>query len=230
MSGITLGSEAWWGAPVEPGNQITLRLISPFPPTDRQFVVEPSWGHSYWRYDYSEVEDDQEDIPWIDDFTITGMTHGPACTNTTEPPDPEYGAFAGSQKSSESDIQNGLLTYSSPLRDRFMVPTGTPSIDFIIHYAPNIAPETFDADVTSLSSDEANSLFRPVPGTRETVSIPIAEEDYTRVELEVYGCELTEEATSCNDVDQGKTKSKSKSKSKGSSKDKDEFRVTVDGN
>ena len=220
MWGISFDGFAWWAVNNAPGVQGTVRLISPFPPKERTYDLVPSWGQNYDLYDYSEVKDDQEDIPWIDDFTVTGMIKGPGCTSIQEPPDPENGAFAGTQKGKESNEENALLTYSAPLRSQFAVPAGAKTIEFVVHYAPNIDPDSFKAKINSIKWDEVEALFRVDPGTHQIVSIPLGNHNYLKVKIEVSGL--------CGDGGEGGSdcvQAVDGSKSKASLKDKDEFKI-----
>ncbi len=217
-----------------PGEQAKVRLISPFPPELRTYDLVPSWTDNDDLYDYSEVGDDQEDIPWIGDFTVTGMIDGPSCFNAPEPPDTEYGAFAGTQKGREKASANALLTYSQPLRNRFSVPSDTEAVEFVIHYAENIEPDSFKASIKSLKKSEAEALFDVVPGTKQTVLIPLAKHKETKVKLEANGTCVDDEDDDTQEHGEGKgsqgdCKQKSSKKgeksSKGYYKDKDEFKI-----
>ncbi|QKT02797.1 hypothetical protein HUS23_02710 [Ectothiorhodospiraceae bacterium 2226] len=177
-----------WGVYARPGaSRLGLQLISPYPPGPREYRLVPSINYNWNEWDYSDVDEETPDVPWIDDMTVAGITAGPACPGEEYPDDgggngPGDGSrFAGSPFSSQHELRNDLLTYSAPLRDQFHVPAGTRELELIIHYHEAIDPRTFR--VTPMQG-QARRLFNPQPGSSETVRIPL-QPGKNRIELQV---------------------------------------------
>ena len=158
--------------PGEAGDQY--RLVSPAPPGLRPYRLVPSWASD--AYDYDDLSQEEVDtVPWIHTFTVTGMIEAPACALPTDPPDPEPELFLGSGEESS----NALLTYSEPLRDQMHVPSTKEDFTVTIFYGEAIDPQTF-----KVQPGWAKRFFNPVPGTRETVTIPLRE-SVNRIHFEV---------------------------------------------
>lgn len=158
---VTVRNFAKWGVHGDPGSPaITLRLISPALPTSRHYEIWPYMSTTGW--DYPELEDHPE-IPWVDDFKITGYITGPACDTSAPTP-----VFPGNRQGFETEEANQLLTYREPMRDRWHADEGQESVTFTIVYADTIDPDTFNA-----SPGWARSYFTPRPGTEETVELPL---------------------------------------------------------
>lgn len=202
---VSVFGSALWGVHLVPTENITVRLVSNYPPVDRNFVLYPDFSRNANLYDYTGIVENTPNIPWIDDFTVTGITKGPGCTFDVEPPEPEYGVFHGSAQQSESEDENLLITYTQPTRNRYEVATDSESIEFIIHYAKNIAPSSFNATINTLNNAEIDTLFNPVPGTVQAVNIPFNNASHIEVNFMANAsCESdVEDATlsnnHCND-------------------------------
>lgn len=78
--GVTKDNHALWGLYLQPGNQVTnIWLLSPAPPGERTYIVEPYMDNAE-PWDYSSVSEGDPTVPWIEDFTISGNVVGPACS------------------------------------------------------------------------------------------------------------------------------------------------------
>ena len=177
-----------WAVTLEPGQSSTgLRLISPYPPGARTYVLAASETYKWEEYDYDSVAwgaDATDALPWSDDWTVTGMTTGPACPGE-EYPDNGGGddgtRFPGALFEGETDELNQLLTYSEPLQDQFHSADGARELEMVIHYHADIDPKTF---VVTPQRHGIGKLFHPVPGTSETVRLPL-DAGKNRIELQV---------------------------------------------
>lgn len=197
---ITVNGEALWGIGVLPGASTTgLRLISAAEPGMRTYGVEP-WMDNDETWDYPEAGD--PDIPWIQDFTVTGLIAAPGCPGVTEAPDSDF-RFDGMPSHKNAAEDNRLLSYSTPLRDRLHVEAGTNEMTIHIFYSEDIDARTFKVKPESLKS-----RFNPEPGSDELVTIPLNKKR-TKFEFSI-------EST---DIDK---------KSKGEYKDKDIFEIRVE--
>jgi hypothetical protein len=94
-------------------------------------------------------------------------------------PAAQVSAQAADLAAEDADVYEGggqraavdaLLTYSAPLSRSTSVPAGTVSYAVTINYAPNIDPSSFDA---VLNGSSIRGWFNPVPGSSETVAIPL---------------------------------------------------------
>lgn len=180
---IGLGNHVHWSLRANPGTDSRgLTLISPYPPGARTYQVIPSIRYGEEQWDYSDVEEDDPEVPWLDDWIVTGITTGPACPGEEYPDGiPGETRFPGSTFAGETDRLNELLTYSAPLRDKFHVEAGVRELEMTLHYHADIDPKTFR--VTPEKHD-LRRLFNPVPGTSETVHLPL-EPGKNRIELQV---------------------------------------------
>lgn len=159
---ITLEHWAQWVLELQQGETLTgLRLVSKEAPALRAYQLTPFMDTDGW--DYSDEED--PNLPWIPDFTVTGMVAGPACPGVTTPI--EEPSFAGAVNR-EPDPINQLLTYTAPLVDRWRVASGVRSFELKITYAAAIDPKTFRVEPAW-----AKNMFHPVPGSSETVVLPL---------------------------------------------------------
>jgi hypothetical protein len=187
MFGISEGNAVHWGVVGKPGtSKMGLQLISPYPPGAREYRLVPNMRYREEEYDYSGVAEDDDTVPWTDDFTITGTTTGPACPGEEYPDSGDDGddkRFPGSRFRGESVESNELLTYSAPLRDHLHVPAGTKELEMTIHYHEAIDPRTFQV---TPNKNHLRKLFNPKPGTSETVRIPL-EKGKNRIQLQVQG-------------------------------------------
>lgn len=166
---ITGGNEVYWGIYANPGsNRSFLTLESSFAPGLRQYKLVPSLKSDPRIWDYSLVQEG-DFVPWIEDFTVTGIIKGPACPGEELPPE-EPELFAGSLEKSETEVSNNLLTYEAPLQNRFHLATGSSSVTMIVHYAKNIDASSFKVQPQRL---KLRHLFNPVAGTSQTVTLPL---------------------------------------------------------
>ncbi|WP_018231199.1 hypothetical protein [Thioalkalivibrio thiocyanodenitrificans] len=171
------------------------------------------------EYDYSDLDHD-EDVPWTDDFTVTGITTGPACPGEEYPDDgtePDV-RFPGSPFRGQPDQLNELLTYSAPLRDQFHVEAGTHEFEMTIHYHETIDPRSFRV---TPERNQLRRLFNPRPGTSETVRIPL-EPGKNRIELQVQS-QFTPPGRATTPPRETRGR-------EGVSLDRDVFVIRVDGN
>ncbi|MGM0594805.1 MAG: hypothetical protein ACQETD_09735, partial [Pseudomonadota bacterium] len=109
-----------------------------------------------------ELEEHPE-IPWIEDFMVTGLIEGPACE--PEQPSPLY---AGSKRGFETDDDNQLLTYRKPTRNRWHAEPGDEFLTLEVVYSERMDPKSF-----KVTPGWAKQYFNPNPGAEETVSIPL---------------------------------------------------------
>lgn len=182
--GISEGNAVHWGMVADPGSTKTgLQLITPYPPGAREYRLVPSMRYREEEWDYGSLEEDDETVPWTDDFTVTGITTGPACPGEEYPDDGGGGEvrFPGSPFAGQPELLNELLTYSAPLVDQFHVAAGTRELELTIHYHASIDPHTFRV---TPEKHHLRRLFNPKPGTRETVRLPL-EPGKNRIELQV---------------------------------------------
>lgn len=158
---ITAGNNVKWGVNGYPGQSpVNLRLVSPAPPGERYYEITPYMDTTGW--DYPELEEHPE-IPWIDDFMITGFIEGPACD--TSAPEPLY---PGNRRGFESEAANQLLTYRQPTRNRWHAASEEETATFTIVYADTIDPKSF-----KVTPGWARQHFNPQPGTEQTVELPL---------------------------------------------------------
>lgn len=184
---LSVNSIASWILSLNPGESASgLTIVSPYPPGDRTYWLVPSADYKSDEYDYETAlkSENRDSIPWIEDWTVTGLTQGPACPGH-EYPDNGTGTpkFEGTLVKSDTEETNALLTYSQPLVDQMTLEPGATEITFTIHYNENIDPKTFR--VTPASSGWAK-LFHPAPGENETITLPVGEGKH-RIQLNVKG-------------------------------------------
>lgn len=166
--GITSLGSAMWGLYHSPGSDTTgLRLITAAKPGMRAYSLEPYMDNdASWAY----PEDPDPTIPWIPDFTITGMIAGPGCPGVTEPPS-DTNLYAGTGFRVEPENINKLLQYRIPQKDRFHVDAGTKETSLHIFYGENIDANTFKVQPAYLKH-----YFNPVAGSNEQVTLPLKKE------------------------------------------------------
>lgn len=173
--GIGAKNIAWWAVKMPPGEEVeNLKLISVAEPGLREYELRPYLDTA--GYDYSDWPD--KDLPWVEDFTVTGVIAGPGCPG--EVPPTEEPSFAGTTPGSESGKVNHLLTYKEPLKNRLHLDEGE-SARITIMYGQELDPNTFTAE-----PGWTKRHFSPEPGTEETVEIPM-KEDHLRLFLEGRG-------------------------------------------
>ena len=163
--GITTFGSAMWGLYHIPGSKSAgLRLITTAKPGMRAYSIEPYMDNdASWAY----PKEPDPAIPWIPDFTITGMIAGPGCPGVTEPPG-ETNLFAGTGFRVEPENINKLLQYRTPQKDRFHVDAGTKETILHIFYSDDIDEKTFKVQPAYLKH-----YFNPVAGSDEKVTLPL---------------------------------------------------------
>lgn len=185
MFGISEGNAVHWGVVGKPAtSKMGLQLISPYPPGAREYRLVPNMRYREEEYDYSGVAEDDDTVPWTNDFTVTGITTGPACPGEEYPAggdDDGDKLFSGTRFPGESAESNELLTYSAPLQDQFHQPEGTREVQMTVHYHATIEPRTFRV---TPEKHQLRRLFNPRPGTSETVRIPL-DPGKNRIELQI---------------------------------------------
>lgn len=175
---ITVFNHALWGVHIPPGTQMgRLSVLSPAPPGPRSYRIEPLFRTDP-SWDYSGLDEETPDVPWIDDFTVTGIVMGPAC----EKDDSQSDLFLGS--GTEPYNINTLLSYSEPKRDPVYLDNDGDSIRLTIHYAESIQKNSFKAKLNGL---DISDRFEPIPGKQETVSIDGPWKRLNRLSLSVLG-------------------------------------------
>ncbi len=158
---ITVRNYVTWGVFADPGNPpLTLKVVSPAPPGERRYEITPAMDTTGW--DYPELEEYPE-IPWIDDFKVTGIIEGPACNTSAAEP-----LFAGNQRGFENEAANELLTYRKPTQNRWHAESDKELATFVIVYSDRIDPKSF-----KVTPGWARKYFHPEPGTEETVELPL---------------------------------------------------------
>lgn len=166
---ISAANAVAWLVALHPGNSASgMRLVSPAPPGPRSYLLIPDMDTAGW--DYGPYEQD-ESIPWINDFTVNGTITGPACsTEPVEEPERFPGTSSRGRPGEKLEQLNWLLSYSAPMHDQFHLPAGTTEFEMIIHYGADLEPRTFRV-VPERSG--LRRLFNPQPGNSETVTIPL---------------------------------------------------------
>ena len=177
--GITKSNHALWGLYITPGNKVEpIWILSPAPPGPRNYFMEPFLNNDPSVWDYSGYEEDDPNVPWIEDFTITGTITGPACKTD----EPSGDLFKGTGK--EPFNINGLLQYSEPVSDPLYVKTSNEAIQITIHYSKSIQKQSFKA---KLNGEDISGMFKPLPGTNETVTVSGPWKNLNKLKLSVLG-------------------------------------------
>lgn len=175
---ITATNQAMFSVKVPPGESAGVyRIYSPYAPGQQRYILQPEFRIT-GRYDYPEDAEFRDDIPKEEDFQVHGLITAPACPS--DETDPEPVLFDGSLPPWESEVDNQLLRYETPTRDRFLSEEDV--LEIIIHYGESIDPKTFKIEP---ARGGVRSLFNPEPGTSETVSLPLRE-GYNRFKLQVF--------------------------------------------
>jgi len=154
---ITTGHQAAWMITQKPGEYARgMRILSAAPPGNREYELLPS-------------------IKWIPDFTVRGLTKGPACPGQED-------NFLGSNDWDKESLElNSLLSYSAPTVDQFHVGKGVSQISMTIHYAVNIDPKTF-----KVTPAHYKKYFTANPGTSQSISLPLKKKGkHLNLKLEV---------------------------------------------
>lgn len=78
IHGVSVANTADWTLGVNPGDSIDgLTLFSSAPPGPVSYTLRPSISTAGWDYDSYAADD--PDVPWVEDFTVSGTVEGPAC-------------------------------------------------------------------------------------------------------------------------------------------------------
>ena len=207
LYGISENNEALWGLYLLPGKAITgLRLITTAKPGMRNYSLSPSMDNDEpWDY----PEDTDPTIPWIPDFTITGLIAGPGCPGVTEPPS-ETNLYSGTGFRVEPENINKLLQYRTPQKDRFHVASGIKETTLHIFYSKDIDAKTFNVQPAWMKR-----FFNPVAGTDEQVILPL-KKARNKIKLSVHTMKATGTTRKNNETHH-------------SYKDTDVFEIRVDG-
>lgn len=172
-----------WAMAMRAGQSISgLRVLSPAPPGPRQYKVgvgmdtfDLAPDGRAWDYSTCDTEAGCPDFPWTDDFDLSGMTTGPACSTG---PGPEPEIYAGTLD--EPEHINQLLTYTKPLTSQITLSRGQSTLEIEINYSQFIDARTF-----KVSPGKFSNLFHPAPGTSETVFVP-TDSKKLQLKLEVH--------------------------------------------
>lgn len=177
--GVSRLNTATWGVYLKPGNAVSkLVLLSPAPPGDRHYQIKPSMDNDpSWNYD--QYDENDPSVPWIEDFTLSGMITGPACSLGT-PPDDQLYLGTGV----EPFQINSLLRYSQPTSNPVNITDPSDLLTLTVHYHKGINPQQFTA---RLNGEDVSSLFNPLPNTHETVQLPGPWVNYNKLKLSVVG-------------------------------------------
>lgn len=177
--GIGISREASWGLYQKPGQERDgLTIVAPTKPGLRQYQLTPAMDNNPDEWDYASYGEHDPRLPWIEDFTVTGMIAGPACPGVT-PPLEEEEVFLGNRPGREDEAANRLLSYTRPLKNRLHV-DGKKTFAMTVRYGEGIDPKSFHAQPGWLKR-----YFNPQPGTEERVVIPL-KRHRTRIQLEVH--------------------------------------------
>jgi hypothetical protein len=111
-------------------------------------------------------------------FTVTLVVYDGELYSTPYTTQATIGGLTDGQR----DDVDAFLTYASPTERKVELPRGTASIDVVILYGPTIDLTTFEARLEG----RRIHTFHPVPGTCETVTIPL-DRGRNTLALEVQG-------------------------------------------
>ena len=162
--GIGTDNTAYWLLELKPGEHLAYQqLISPTAPGWRQYTLEPAFDVIGW--DYPRIPDPS--LPGEEDFIVNGVIAAPGCPG--EVPPVEKPSFPGTLFPTERDGDlNGLLSYTTPLKDRVRVANGTKVVELAIRYRDDLDSKSFQ-----VQPGWAQRFFHPKPGTEETVQLPL---------------------------------------------------------
>ncbi len=139
-------------------------------PADGAYTLEVI-GTRAGRYDVSMYASDTKRQPTASGVEVSdiptrlGLTHRYAFEYAgTRPASPTR--LAGAYGEGER-----LLTYAYPTGPRTEVVAGQASVSLIVFYAPTILRESFRA---TLDGRDVSARFRPTPGGRDVVTLPLA--------------------------------------------------------
>lgn len=177
--GVTKSNQVLWGMFVTPGKSVSpIWILSPAPPGPITYTVQPFLNSNPDVWDYSNYEEGDPNVPWIEDFTVTGTITGPTCNID----DPDTELFKGT--GTEPFNINTLLQYAQPLEDPLYVTTSNEVIQFNIVYSESIQKDSFKA---ILNGQDISSLFKPVPNTSEVVTVSGPWKKLNKLKISVLG-------------------------------------------
>jgi len=181
--GITASGEAIWSLYQKPGETTQgLKIVSATEPGLRRYRLVPFMDNNPNVWDYESYDAHDPRLPWIEDFTVTGMIAGPSCPGVTPPLEEEV--FFGNRPGRETKETNRLLAYTAPLKNRLHV-DGKKTFAMTVRYGDDIDPKSFHVQPGWLQPH-----FHPYPGAEETVEIPL-KRHRTKVQLEVHPAKAT---------------------------------------
>jgi hypothetical protein len=139
-------------------------------PADGAYTLEVIGTHA-GRYEVSMYASDTAGQPTTSDVEVSDIPTRPGLTHRyvfeyagTPPASPTR--LAGAYGEGER-----LLTYAYPIGPRTEVVAGQASVSLIVFYAPTILRESFQA---TLDGRDVSARFRPTPGGRDVVTLPLA--------------------------------------------------------
>ena len=139
-------------------------------PADGAYTLEVIGTHA-GRYDVSMYANDTEGQPTASGVEVSDIPTRPGLTHRYAF---EYGgAPSASPKRIAGAYGEGerLLTYAYPTGPRTEIVAAQASVSLIVFYAPTIGRESFRA---TLDGRDVSARFRPTPGGRDVVTLPLA--------------------------------------------------------
>jgi len=171
-AGVSFGYWSKSSAVIQPGETRTgFRLESKFPPAWREAVIWPS--KVSWNAIEAATAGPGVEYSWRD-YDLKVEVLAPFDLDESK-------LFAGGGQSPRE--VNAFLQYASPSASRSEVPSGTQSCNLTIRFGPTVNPATFAA---TLDGQDVTSLFRPMAGVVDFVTIPLAP-GTTKLQLSVEG-------------------------------------------
>jgi len=152
---------------LKPGQTISFKIASKFPPGEQELGLEPDDADFDERWD--EFVQDCIDACGPGDFNppYTSPDFYEYNVKVIGPVDPEdLDLFNGGGQ--KPDDVNLFLRYGNPKESQTELPSGTTNFEVLIYYGKTIKKETFQA---TLNSKDIKNLFHPVPGGGDWVKI-----------------------------------------------------------
>lgn len=191
--GITKSNHVLWGLYLKPGKKVErIWILSPAPPGPRNYLIEPFIDNNPDIWNYSKYNEDDPNVPWIEDFTITGTIIGPSCKSDES----SGNLFKGTGE--ESFYVNGLLQYSNPTKDPLYIKRSDDGIKMIIHYSKSIHKQSFHA---KLNNEDISGMFHSNPNTSEIIQLQGPWKKLNKLMLSVLGIQETKNKDNPNDID-----------------------------
>ncbi len=164
--GISVNNEAFWYMKTAPGSiSEGLLLVSKGQPTMRKYTITP-----YFELDMSR-EDGAPEADEENSYALYGLIIGPSCEESTDvpPEEPNNPVFEGTPPGAFGLYGvNHVLTYATPTQSQLSVPANQTDIALTVHYAGDMDPASFKVE-----PGWTRELFNPVPGSSETVMLPL---------------------------------------------------------